>query len=151
MATDKQSMLYHAPTMLNSPEIPWVVSVEGDSIIARWKWMDALWFSANEISDEVKNYSFAVTLSDKGTYKELDTTEDKTRSITMGGGNIGFGTSKDVFKGKQNRKSFEFGIGRNNTTGGVGFIGFKYDTTKVKDQIRGYLDANGWKKAGLLS
>jgi len=150
MATDKVSMLYHAPAMLNKPDIPWVVSVEGDTIVARWKWMDALWFSVGEISDEVKNYSFAVTLSDNGTYKELDTTEEKTRSITMKDGNLGFGTSKDVFKGKQTRKSFEFGLGKDNTKDSVGFIGFKYNTTLVKDQLRSYLDANGWKKAGLF-
>ena len=112
--------------------------------------MDALWFAPHEITDDVKSYSFTVSLSDKGTYKELDTTEDKARTITMDSGKIGFGTSKEVFKGKQNRKSIEFGIGRNNTTGGMGIIGFKYNTTLVKDQIRGYLDANGWKKAGLL-
>jgi len=150
MATDKQSMLYHAPAMLNRPDIPWVVTVEGDSIVARWKWMDALWFAMHEVSDEVKSYSFAVTLSDKGTYKELDTTEEKTRSITMNDGKIGFGTSTETFKGKQTRKSFQAGLGRDNTTGRVGVIGFKYNTTQVKDQIRSYLDTNGWKKAGVF-
>jgi len=150
MTTDKYSMLFHAPNMLNNPNIPWEVTVEGDTIIARWKWMDAVWFAPNEITDDVKRYSFAVTLSDKGTYKELDSTEEKSRSVTMGDGKIGFGTSQDMFKGKKTQKSFEFGIGRDNDTGKIGFIAFKYDTTQVKDQIRGYLDANGWKKAGLF-
>ena len=150
MFTDKNSMLYHAPTMLNSPDIPWQVTVEGDSIVARWKWMDAVWFAPHEITDEVKQYTFAVTLDDKGKFKELDTTEEKTRGITMEGGKIGFGTSSDTFSGKKTQKSFEFGLGRNNDTGQVGFIAFKYDTTQVKNQVRGWLEANGWKKAGLF-
>ena len=150
MATDKQSMLFHAPNMLNREDIPWEVSVEGDTIVARWKWMNALWFAPHEITDEVKQYSFAVTLSDKGTYKELDTTEQKAKSISAGDGKIGFGTSSNAFKGKQNQKSFNLGLGRNNDTGKVGFIAFKYNTTQVKDQIRGYLETNGWKKAGMF-
>ena len=150
MFTDKNSMLYHAPNMLNREDIPWVVTVEGDSIIAHWKWMDALWFAPHEINDEVQRYTFAVTLDDNGRYKELDTTEEKTNTISMGGGTIGFGTSSNTFKGKQNRKSFEFGIGRDNDTGKIGFISFKYDTTQIKNQIRGWLEANGWKKAGLF-
>ena len=143
-------MLYHAPSMLNRPDQPWEVTVEGDSIVARWKWMDAVWFAPQEITDEVKSYSFAVTLSDNGKYKELDTTEEKTRQIKMEGGKIGLGTSSNKFKGKQSQKSFEFGIGRNNDTGQVGFISFKYNTTQVKDAVRGWLEANGWKKAGLF-
>ena len=150
MATDKQSMLYHAPAMLNRPDIPWVVSVEGDTIIARWKWMDALWFAMHEVTDQVKSYYFSVTLTDKGTYKEVDYTESTAKNITMNDGKIGFGTSTEVFKGKKNQKSFEMGLGKDNATGKFGVIGFKYNTTQVKDQLRSYLDTNGWKKAGLF-
>ena len=150
MATDKYSMLYYAPSMLNREDIPWEVSVEGDSIVARWKWMNALWFAPNEINDEVRMYTFTVTLSDKGTYKELDTSEEKSRSIRAGDGKVGFGSSSNAFKGKQNSKSLNFGLGRDNETGAVGFVVAKYNTTQVKDQIRGYLEANGWKKAGMF-
>jgi len=150
MATDKQSMLYHAPTMLNQPDIPWVVTVEGDSIVARWKWMDATFFAPHEINDQVKQYTFSVTLNDDGTWRELDTTEEKSRDIKVGGGKVGFGTSKDMFKGKKSQKSFQFGIGKDNQTDEIGFISFKFDTTQVKQHLRGFMEANGWKKAGLF-
>lgn len=150
MATDKYSMLYYAPSMLNREDIPWEVTVEGDSIIARWKWMNALWFAPNEINDEVRQYTFTVTLSDKETFKEIDTVAEKSRNISAGNGKIGLGTSSNAFKGNQNRKQFDFGLGRDNDTGKIGFVSFKYDTTLVKNQIRGYMEANGWKKAGLF-
>lgn len=150
MATDKQSMLYHAPAMLNNPELPWEVTVQGDSIVAHWKWMDATFFAPHEISDEVKSYTFTVTLSDKGTWKEFDMSEEKEKKFGFSGGNLSFGTSKDTFKGKQNKKSIEFGLGRNKDTDQVGLIGFKFDTSQVKGYIRAWLEANGWKKAGLF-
>ena len=63
MFTEKQSMLYHAPALLNRPDIPWVVTVEGDSIVARWKWMDAAFFAPNEVNNEIREFTFIVTLS----------------------------------------------------------------------------------------
>jgi hypothetical protein len=151
MFTDKQSMLYHAPTMLNNPNIPWVVSVEGDNIVARWKWMDALFFSPHEISDETKSYTYTVSLSDNGKYKALDETVEKVKGVSLEGGKLNFGTSTDMFKGTKNQKSFEFGIGMNKKTDEVGLVGFKYDTSQVKQHICSWLEANGWeKKSGLF-
>ena len=150
MSVPKQQVLYDAPNVLNRPEQPWVVTVEGDSIVARWKWMDATFFAPTEINDETRNYSFTVTLNDKGKYKELDVTQEKTTSVGMSGGGLSFGTSSSSFKGKTTQKSFSFGVGQNNQTGEMGFVGFKFDTSLVKNQIRGYLESCGWKKAGMF-
>jgi len=150
MFKPKDQVLYEVPTVLNRPDQPWIVTVEGDAIVARWKWMDAMFFAPNELNDETRNYTFTVTLNDKGKYKELDQTEQKSTSVGVGGGGLSFGTSSSSFKGKTTQKSFEFGLGKDKQTGEVGFIGFKFDTTLVKNQIRGYLESNGWKKAGLF-
>ena len=150
MATDKQTMLYQAPAVLNRPDQPWFVQIEGDTIVARWKWMDATFFAPHEATVEVQQFTFAVTLTDKGTWKELDSTESKSSGIRMGGGSIGFGTSSDKFAGKKSQKSFSVGLGRDNETGQFGVIAFKFDSTMLKQPIRDYLTANGWKKAGLF-
>ena len=147
---DKQAVLAQAPFVLNRPDQPWVVTIEGDSIVARWKWMDAYFFSPQEVTDEVRDYTFTVTLSDKGTYKEHDRTEEKEKSIKMEGGKLSLGTSSNSFMGKTNRKSFEFGIGQDKQSGEVGLVGFKYNTTSVKQPIREYLTSCGWKQAGLF-
>jgi len=148
--SEKQVVLANAPAALNRADRPWGVTVEGDSIIARWKWMDATFFAPHEISDETKQFTFIVSLTDKRTWKELDKTENKTSGVKMSGGKLSFGSSSSSFSGKSNQKSFSFGAGKNNQTGEVGIIGFKFNTTDVKQPVRDYLTACGWKQAGLF-
>jgi hypothetical protein len=148
--TDKHTVLAGAPGALNRLDQPWVVTVEGDSIVARWKWMDATFFAPAKVSNEVRDYAFTVTLTDKGKYKELDKTERKSGGVSMSGGKVGFGGSSQKFIGKTNAKSFSLGVGQNNQTGETGIIGFKFDTSLVKQPIRAYLEYYGFKKAGLF-
>ena len=147
---DREKVLEYAPNALNKADQPWEVTIEGNSIVARWKWMDATFFAPTEINDETRNYSFTVILDNKGKWKEIDQTEQKSTSVSMGGGGLSFGSSKSTFKCKTTQKSFQFGLGQDNQTGQVGFIGFKFDTTLVKNAVRGYLTHCGWKKAGLF-
>ena len=148
--TEKNSVLYYAPSSLNRPDQPWVVTVEGDCIVARWKWMDATWFAPHEVTNDVRDYTFKVKLKDNGKYSEVDTTVQKKSSVKISGGGLSFGSSSSNFKGKTNQKSFQFGVGQNNQSGQAGLIGFKFDTTYVKQAIRAYLEHCGWKKGGLF-
>ena len=150
MFTDRQRVLAQAPDALNRPDRPWTVTVVGDSLVARWKWMDATFFSPHEVTDETRQFSFTVTLDDKGKWKELDKTENKAAGVKMSGGKLSFGGSSNSFAGKTNQKSFQFGLGKDNQSGQAGLVGFKFDTTAVKQPIRDYLTACGWKKAGLF-
>ena len=147
---EKAKVLADAPGVLNKEDQPWVVTVEGNKIIAKWNWMDATFFSAAEVNKEIKDYSFTVTLDDKGKYKELDTTENKSGGVKMSGGKMSFGSSSSSFAGKTNQKSFSFGTGTDNKTGETGFLVHKFDTTIVKKAVRDYLESCGWKKAGLF-
>lgn len=150
MRDDKQAVLARAAAALNSPDRPWEVKVQGDSILARWKWMDARFFSPQQVNDEVREYIFTATLTDKGTWKESDTTKEKSSSARLEGGKLSFGTSTSSFKGKKFGKSVEFGVGKNRETGETGVVGFNFDTSAVKQPVRDYLTARGWKKAGLF-
>ena len=148
---EKPRVLYDAPYVLNKPDQPWYITVEGDAIVARWKWMDAYFFAPHEVTEETKMYTFTVVLSDNGKYKEIDQTEDKARGFSFGGdGTVGVGMSKDMFAGKKTQKSIQFGIGKDKQTGQIGIIGFKFDTNAVKQPIRDFLANYGWKKAGLF-
>jgi len=109
--------------------------------------MDATFFSPHEINDETRQFTFTVTLTDKGTWKELDRTEKKSSGFKMSGGKLSFGSSSSSFIGKTNQKSYQFGVGKNNQTGEAGIVGFKFNTTAVKQPIRDYLTANGWRKS----
>ena len=148
---DKQKVLTDALLVLNKENQPWEIIVDGSSIIATWKWMDATFFSAAEINQEIKDYKFTVTLDDKGKYKEKDNTENKSSSVGFSSdGKIKFGTSSSSFSGKTTQKSFSFGVGQNNKTGEAGLLIHKFDTDLVKKPIREYLAECGWKKAGLF-
>lgn len=150
MFTEKQRVLADAPNALNRPDQPWEVTVEGDSIVARWKWMDATFFAPHEVNNEIRQFTFTVTLNDNGKWKEIDKSENKSGGVKMSGGKIGFGSSSSTFLGKTNQKSIQFGLGKNNRTGEAGIVGFKFDTTAVKQPVRAYLTACGWKKAGVF-
>ena len=150
MPVEKKKVLGDASAALNKPDQPWQITVEGDSIVARWKWMDAAFFSPNEVNDQTKEYTFTVTLDDKGKWKEIDKEESKAKGLSLGGGGLKLGSSSQTFIGSTNKKSFQFGAGANKQTGEVGFVGFKFDTSKVKQPIRAYLESCGWKKAGLF-
>ena len=150
MAMEKSRVLSEAPGALNLPNQPWEVTVEGDAIVAHWKWMDATFFAPGKVSDETRRYTFTVTLNDKGKWKELDNTQNKSSGVKMNGGKLSFGGSSSSFSGKTSQKSVQFGIGKNQQTGEAGVIGFKLDTALVKQPIREYLTRAGWKKAGLF-
>jgi hypothetical protein len=149
--SEKERVLRDAPGALNKANQPWQVRVEGDSIIATWKWMDATFFGPTEVNQETRDYAFTVTLTDKKTWSEKDKSQESSSKAKIGaGGKLSLGTSSSTFIGKQSKKSFELGAGKNNQTGEVGIIKFKFDTKDVKEPVRAYLTHCGWKKAGLL-
>ena len=149
MYVEKGRMLYGAQSALNAPNQPWYVTVEGDAVVARWKWTDACFFAPNEVSDETRQFTFTVILDDNGTWREVDRIEQKTTGIGMSGGSLRFGASSQKFIGKTTKKSFEIGMGKNKQTGETGIVKCKFDTEMVKKPIRAYLSCNGWRKTGL--
>lgn len=144
----KEEVLNGALNVLNSQNNPWEVIIEGDSIIAKWKWMDARFFAPNEITNEVKEYKFVVTLNDKGKWTEKDYTSSQSSNVDLGAKKISFGTSN--FSGHTSGKGFAIGLGQNNDSGETGLLKFKYDTSLVKNSVRDYLTSCGYKKKGLF-
>lgn len=147
---NKEEVLSGAEKALNSSENPWEVVVEGDTIIGKWKWMDARFFSLDSVSDEQKEYVFTVTLKDNKKWKEQDTTKEKKSNASFSDGKLSFGTSSSSFKGKTTQKTVSFGIGQNKKDGSLGIVKSSLDTSAIKEPIRNYLKQCGWKKAGLF-
>lgn len=143
---EKQQILQNAQATLNQPNQPWEVTVQGDSIVAYWKWMDATFFAPNEISDETKEYKFIVTLLDNHKWSEQDSSSQKKASFS--GNGLSFGTS--TFSGHQTSKSFNIGLGKSHGAGEVGMINSKFDSQMIKNAVRSYLTNCGWKKKGFF-
>ena len=142
----KEEILRSIVNDLNREDQKWKITVDGDKIIADWKWMDATLFSPSEITNEVKEFKFVVTLLDNGKWKETDISSSTTSSPGLGGCSF----NKSGFKGKQFGKSITFGVGKNNDTDEVGLQTFKFNTDDIKKPIREYLKNSGWKKKGLF-
>jgi len=143
---DKQSILQNIQNDLNQQNQPWEITIQGDSIIASWKWSDATFFSPTEINDEVKEFKFIVTLLDNCKWSEKDVSVEKNTNIS--GNGVTF--EKSFFSGHQVSKSFTIGFGKDNSTGEVGVVKTKFDTTVIKKSIRDYLTKCGWKKKGFF-
>ena len=142
----KEQILQNAMASLNKEDQPWQVTVEGDSIIATWKWMNAVFFAPTEVTDEVKEYKFIVTLLDNGKWKEKDIINESSAGFSKGG----FGFNKSSFYGHTYSKSVTIGFGKDKDTGEVGIVKSKFDTSMVKEPIRAFLKGCGWKKKGFF-
>ena len=146
MFMDKYQVLQGAPLAINRPNQTWMVRIVGDSLVARVIMPDDPYAPAIsfEISDEMKVFTFTVTLNDNGTWKEHDTLEEKSSSVSFDGRNLSFGSSSNKQFGKTSQKSIQFGLGQNSSPKVV------FDTSAIKEPIRTYLKNCGWKKAGLF-
>ena len=146
MIITKQSILENIQTDLNQSNQPWEVTIQGDSIVATWKWMDATFFSPNDITNEIKEYKFIVTLLDNYKWSEKDVSVQSDVSVNTNG--LSFG--KSAFVGHQSTKSFRIGFGKDNTSNEFGIIKAKFDTSEIKQAVRNYLTKCGWKKKGIF-
>ena len=146
MFASKQQVLAEIATVLNHDGRPWVLTIENDRVVCRWKWQDVRFFSPTSITDKERAYTFMVTLKENGKWTEFDSTEEKSMQVGAGG----FSANKSFFQGSTTQKSLEIGIGKNKQTGEIGVIKSNFDTTLIKNPIREYLKQNGWKKAGLF-
>ena len=143
----KEEILANIANDLGISEKNWTISIEGDQIIAYWKWKDGIYFSAESITDEVREYKFIVTLLDNGKWKESDVTKDTTKEMNLSGGSFSFG--KSFFAGNKTEKSFEFELGKKRDDS-FGVQKTTFDTELIKQPIRDYLKLCGWKKKGLF-
>ncbi len=145
---DKQQVLTGALNALNKPENPWLVTVDGDKIVAMWKWMDATFFGVGEVTREIRDFKFIVTLLDNGKWKEKDIMTQSSANVDLPKKDISL--RKDFFSGHAANKTITIGLGKDHNTGQTGLIKNKFDTAQIKEPVREYLKDCGWKKKGLF-
>ena len=129
---------------LNTPDIPWKIEVEGDAIIVNYKWMDAKFFSTTDITDEVRNYTYKITLNNDGTYTDLDQSTKKTVLFDILNGKIEITKSKSL--GHEKKKFFKIGFGKKNDSDEQGIIEYKFDNEIIKKKIEDFLHGCGYIK-----
>ena len=127
---------------LNGEDKKYTVTVDGDKITMEIKWMDAVLFSPDSVTDEMRNFKFIVTLNDDNTWTELDKTQSSSVSIGKGG----FGASYSSFSGKSISFNKTIAIGKKKDEDEVGVVKFEFNSEEYKKILRDYLEKCGCKK-----
>ena len=153
MTTPLPELLALVPT-LNDPAQPYIYTVKGDQIVAKWDIVSAKSLYPTEYKSVDKKFQVTISLDEKkGTWKPKEKTSDSGSSVSDG--KISFGGSVGGFSGKSSSKgaSFEFG-GVNKKKGEDATLAplvYSWDTAKIKTPLFDFLEANGWKrKKGLF-
>lgn len=127
---------------LNGEDKKYVITVEGNQIITKVKWMDAVFFTPGSVTDQVKEFQFIAKLNENGTWVEIDKTKSVTKSIGTGGISV----SQNGFKGKQIGGSKTIAIGRKRDGDAVGVVKVSFNSEEYKKPVSDYLERCGYKK-----
>lgn len=128
---------------LNGADKKYTITVEGNTIITQTKWMDAVLFAQDSITDEVRSFKFTVELGDDNTWTELDRSSATRKSAGPGGFSMGYSS----FSGKQISFNKTIAIGKDRNTGETGVVSITFNSEEFKQPVRDYLTACGWKRA----
>ncbi|MBR5825575.1 MAG: hypothetical protein IKY78_00670 [Clostridia bacterium] len=147
MKANVQEVL-NAALALNGDDKKYVITVEGNKIITRVKWMDTTFFSPDSITNEMRNFEYIVEVGENGKYKELD----KSVSVSKSAGKGGFNFKKSIFIGKEITYDRTVGLGRDNQTGETGIVSNRFYSEEYKAPVRRLLESHGYKrKKGALA
>ena len=127
---------------LNGEDKKYVISVEDNKIITTVKWMDALIFFPDAITDEVKQFKFIAKLNDNGTWIEID----ESKAVNKSAGTSGFSMNYSSFKGKEISFNKTIAIGKNREDGSVGVVKIGFNSEEYKKPVSEYLASCGYKK-----
>ena len=148
-----------AINQLNLPERPFSYSVQGNKIVAEWKYLDAIWAAPLAANNVEKTFKLVVTLDElTHTYTSQDTQTSKSSGFSLlTNGTISFGGEMGGFKGHKIGKEMGFGLGHAKqpqssvSIGGMTYS-YSFDTSEIKKPLFELLEKSGWtkKKNGFL-
>lgn len=125
---------------LNGDGKRYVITVEGNKIFTRVKWMDAVLFSPTSVSNEMREFEYTVTVNDDGTYYEVEKYVDTSGSVH--GGGLRF--EKRAFYGK--RASRTVGLGIDQQTGKAGIVDVSFNSAEYIKPVKELMQNAGYKK-----
>jgi hypothetical protein len=141
---------------LNRPDQPFSYSCEGDRVIGTWDVADVTYqglLSAGTIDED---YAITVTLDEQsGTYDVSERTSKSGSDVRLSGGTVGFGGSKQVFRGRSIGRSWGGGAALRATSHGqAGHTwSYEFETSRIKRPLLDLLHDAGWqpRKQGFLA
>ncbi|WP_382309248.1 hypothetical protein [Herbiconiux sp. UC225_62] len=137
---------------LNSDELPFVYEPAAYGIRAVWKYADVKWAAASAAGIISAGYELRVTLDPAESEWSFDETDTENRATVHGDSDsIGISGNTSMFKGREKKVSFQFGVGtaskttdRQGSTEG-NFYGYSFSTDEIKQPLIAALQAAGWQ------
>lgn len=142
MSEHKLQKTLNGALSLNGDDKKYIITVEDNRIITTVKWMDAVFFTPDAITDKMKTFKFIAKLNEDGTWVEIDESNSVKKSVGAGGLSLRYSS----FKGKQITFSKTMGIGKNHQDGSVGIIKIDFNSEEYKKPVTDYLARCGYKK-----
>lgn len=142
MAENKLQQVLQGALALNGEDKKYVVTVEGNDIITTVKWMDAVFFAPEVVTDEVRQFQFIARLKEDGTWLEIDESKAVKRSAGLGGLSMNYSS----FKGKEISFNKTIAIGKNRQDDSVGVVKVSFNSEEYKKPVSDYLAGCGYKK-----
>ena len=127
---------------LNGDDKKYVVAVENNKIITTVKWMDAIFFTPNSVTDEIKEFKFIAKLNDDNTWSEIDQSKTIKKSAGLGRMSLNY----SAFKGKEISFNKTIAIGKNRGDNSIGIIKSEFNSEEYKKPVVDYLTKCGYKK-----
>ena len=141
MKVAKEQVL-QAALALNGEDKKYQITVEGDTIITKVKWMDATFFAPGSVTDEMREFEYVVQIGKNGKYTELDKSVSSTVSVNKSGASY----QKKMFYGKEISFNKTIGLGKDKQTGETGLITNQFYSEEYKQPVREMLKSFGYKK-----
>jgi hypothetical protein len=141
---------------LNPPGQPFRFTGEGNRITGTWDIADVTYQGLLSAGTIDKDYALTVTLDEgSGTYSFTERKAESESDVRFSGGNIEFGGSKQVFKGKSIGKQWGGGAALRATSHGqTGHTwSYEFETSRIKQPLFALLESAGWQpeKKGFLA
>lgn len=132
----------------NSKDLPYTLEIinsdkaDEETVVAKWKWMDATYFGGLDITKEIQEFATYVKLEGNGKYKWFDSTQEFKASIGAKGINL----SGNAFYGKKWEYKKVIVLGKDNKINKAGLVNFELKTSSIHKPIDEWLKNNGYKK-----
>ncbi|MGY1641403.1 hypothetical protein ACI782_09750 [Geodermatophilus sp. SYSU D00703] len=135
---------------LNRPGQPFTYRCEGDRVIGSWDVADVSYQGLLSAGTIDQDYELTVTLDEQaGTYTSTERRSEGESQVRFSGGDLEFGGSKQVFKGKSIGRSWGGGAALRATSHGqTGHTwSYEFETSRIKQPLFDLLHAAGWQPA----
>lgn len=117
----------------------WLCTIEEDILIIQLNWQNSTFFNGRGLSHFDRTYRHIIKVFPDGKFMTTDLNVTDETAVGVGIINI----SQQVFSGKSWNYHYEKEFGRDNNTGEVGILTYKFNTSDIQKPVKEYFKSIG--------